>query len=358
MKSVFTCGSGSCCPTPARPRSQGPPPTSGEQVGIDDDASVSTKLTSCFEPLARTPAVYQTAAIGQAWRGILSLLQARGPAKLKPGESDVSRRCRSGRGLRRGRTPGQEGTMTKMWVLAVILTVSLAAAGSAQAPPQAGGTETGLAAVYTRALNGRPTASGQVYDPTKLTAAHKTLPFGTTVRVTNPKNNKSVILRINDRGSRQASHLIGISAAAAARLGIDRTRHTRGDGGSSRSRNRQGHCLRRQGDPHGRPPPALERPAISLTGRFRPLTPKCSKRPRRRAALQTRVAGRRCGRRPVLRQSDTFPPGSKPAPSRSSRCLRANASRWWRRRIGPRRSRSWSAPSTRGAFQCPRPTRP
>ena len=111
--------------------------------------------------------------------------------------------------------------MTKMWVLAVILTVSLAAAGSAQAPPQAGGTETGLAAVYTRALNGRPTASGQVYDPTKLTAAHKTLPFGTTVRVTNPKNNKSVILRINDRGSRQASHLIGISAAAAARLGID-----------------------------------------------------------------------------------------------------------------------------------------
>ena len=112
--------------------------------------------------------------------------------------------------------------MRKTFVLAVILAVALAIAGSAQAPPQAGEKETGLAAVYTRALDGHATASGQVYDPAKLTAAHPTLPFGTTVRVTNPKNHKSVVLRINDRRSKQAAHLIGISAAAAARLGIDR----------------------------------------------------------------------------------------------------------------------------------------
>ena len=109
----------------------------------------------------------------------------------------------------------------KTFELAVMLAAALATAGSAQAPTAAE-KETGLAAVYTRALDGHPTASGQVYDPAKLTAAHPTLPFGTTVRVTNLRNHKSVVLRINDRRSKQAAHLIGISAAAAARLGIDR----------------------------------------------------------------------------------------------------------------------------------------
>ena len=75
-----------------------------------------------------------------------------------------------------------------------------------------GDEETGLAAVYTDALDGHVTASGQLYDKTKFTAAHKTLPCGTTIKVTNPKNNRSVVLRVNDRGpvrGPDAGHLAG-----------------------------------------------------------------------------------------------------------------------------------------------------
>lgn len=56
------------------------------------------------------------------------------------------------------------------------------------------------ASYYSDKLNGRRTASGQKFDNNKLTAAHKTLKFGTKVKVTNPKNKKSVIVTINDRG--------------------------------------------------------------------------------------------------------------------------------------------------------------
>lgn len=111
-------------------------------------------------------------------------------------------------------------TMTKTLMLALTFALSLATHGSAQTPTTPTENETGLAAVYSDALNGRTTASGQVYDREKLTAAHKTLPFGTTVRVTNPKNNKSIVLRINDRGPTQAGRVLDISPAAAARLGI------------------------------------------------------------------------------------------------------------------------------------------
>jgi rare lipoprotein A len=118
--------------------------------------------------------------------------------------------------------PFDERTMTRTLMLALTFAVSLATTLAAQTPATPGGKETGLAAVYTDALNGHTTASGQVYDPTKLTAAHKTLPFGTTVRVTNTKNNKSVVLRITDRGPKQAARVLDISPAAAARLGINR----------------------------------------------------------------------------------------------------------------------------------------
>ena len=80
--------------------------------------------------------------------------------------------------------------------------------------------ETGLAAVYSDKLHGRQTASSERYDRTKLTAAHKTLPFGSKVKVTNTKNNKSVVLRINDRGPTQAGRVLDISPAAAKQLGM------------------------------------------------------------------------------------------------------------------------------------------
>jgi len=84
------------------------------------------------------------------------------------------------------------------------------------------GTETGLAAVYSDRLNGHRTASGKRYHRNALTAAHKTLPFGTHVKVTNAKNGKSVELVINDRGPRQAGRVLDISPAAAKALGFSR----------------------------------------------------------------------------------------------------------------------------------------
>jgi rare lipoprotein A len=78
----------------------------------------------------------------------------------------------------------------------------------------------GLAAVYSDKLNGHKTASGQVFRQSELTAAHPTLAFGTKVKVTNTKNQKSVEVRINDRGPKQTGRVIDLSSAAAAKLGI------------------------------------------------------------------------------------------------------------------------------------------
>jgi rare lipoprotein A len=78
----------------------------------------------------------------------------------------------------------------------------------------------GLAAYYSNRLNGRRTASGQVFDQNALTAAHPTLPFGTKVKVTNTKNNKSVVVRINDRGPTQPGRVVDLSRAAAGKLGM------------------------------------------------------------------------------------------------------------------------------------------
>jgi rare lipoprotein A len=83
-----------------------------------------------------------------------------------------------------------------------------------------GETQTGLAAVYSHRLSGHRTASGQRYNPKALTAAHQTLPFGTKVKVTNVKNGKSVVLRINDRGPTQPNRILDVSAAAAHALGF------------------------------------------------------------------------------------------------------------------------------------------
>ncbi len=101
-----------------------------------------------------------------------------------------------------------------------ILAAAVLAFASGTFAQTVGQTETGLAAVYNDILNGKVTASGQVYDNTALTAAHKTLPFGTRIKVTNPRNQRSVTLRVNDRGPVQAGRILDISPAAAAALGF------------------------------------------------------------------------------------------------------------------------------------------
>src|SRR5687768_6242776 len=80
--------------------------------------------------------------------------------------------------------------------------------------------QTGKASFYADKFEGSPTASGEKYKRNKLTGAHKTLPFGTRVKVTNTANNKSVEVIINDRGPWVENRIIDLSKAAADQLGF------------------------------------------------------------------------------------------------------------------------------------------
>jgi len=76
----------------------------------------------------------------------------------------------------------------------------------------------GKASYYAHKFHGRTTASGEIYDENKMTAAHKTLPFGTMVRVTNLGNGKMVAVKINDRGPFVEGRIIDLSFRAAGDL--------------------------------------------------------------------------------------------------------------------------------------------
>ncbi|MBN1307271.1 MAG: septal ring lytic transglycosylase RlpA family protein [Chitinispirillaceae bacterium] len=78
--------------------------------------------------------------------------------------------------------------------------------------------QTGTATYYGKKFHGRRTASGERYDRRKFTAAHKTLPFGTMVRVTSMSNGKTVTVRVNDRGPLKGGRIIDLSFAAAKAL--------------------------------------------------------------------------------------------------------------------------------------------
>ena len=85
----------------------------------------------------------------------------------------------------------------------------------------------GLASWYGSMWNGRPTASGETFDESQMTAAHKSLPLGTLVRVTNLTSMRSVIVRINDRGAFAPNRVIDLSSAAARELGMMKAGLTR-----------------------------------------------------------------------------------------------------------------------------------
>ena len=78
----------------------------------------------------------------------------------------------------------------------------------------------GLASYYGRKFHGRRTASGEKYHRQQLTAAHRTIPFGTMVKVINLENDQSVIVRINDRGPFVKGRVIDLSYAAAKHIGM------------------------------------------------------------------------------------------------------------------------------------------
>jgi rare lipoprotein A len=90
------------------------------------------------------------------------------------------------------------------------------------AAPRIGDTETGIASWYGAPYHGRPTSSGEIYDQEQLTAAHRTLPFGTWVGVTNLDNGKRVDVRITDRGPFVDGRIIDLSLAAAREIDMIR----------------------------------------------------------------------------------------------------------------------------------------
>ncbi len=111
--------------------------------------------------------------------------------------------------------------------LLAVVTLGDAGPPPEEAPGQAGpaamvavAADTGWASYYGARFAGRSTASGETFDPAKLTAAHRTLPFGTRVRVTSLRNGRAVVVRINDRGPHVPGRLIDLSRAAARRLGM------------------------------------------------------------------------------------------------------------------------------------------
>jgi rare lipoprotein A len=85
------------------------------------------------------------------------------------------------------------------------------------------GAEKGIASVYASKFVGRATASGERLDRTHLTAAHRRLPFGTRLVVTNKQNGRQTIVTVNDRGPHRKGRVIDLSPAAAAQLGLGRT---------------------------------------------------------------------------------------------------------------------------------------
>lgn len=106
---------------------------------------------------------------------------------------------------------------------AAVIAVFMAFAVHEAHAGKAGQSFSGVASWYGGKFHGRKTANGERYDMNKLTAAHKSLPFGTRVKVTNRKNGRSVIVRINDRGPYAGKRVIDLSRKAAEAVGMIRS---------------------------------------------------------------------------------------------------------------------------------------
>jgi rare lipoprotein A len=103
-------------------------------------------------------------------------------------------------------------------VSAVALLTSWGIFAGLMVPAYSSSAKPGIAAIYS--YRGSRTASGELARPGGLTAAHRTLPFGTRVRVTNRRNGRTVVVRINDRGPFTRGRVIDLTPAAASQLGF------------------------------------------------------------------------------------------------------------------------------------------
>jgi rare lipoprotein A len=108
-------------------------------------------------------------------------------------------------------------------VYALIVTAFVPAQVIKTAMPAGAFSQEGIASWYGAEFEGKPTASGEIFNASRFTAAHPTLPFGTMLKVTNKHNNKTVTVRINDRGPFVSARIIDLSRAAAQELDMIRT---------------------------------------------------------------------------------------------------------------------------------------
>ena len=110
----------------------------------------------------------------------------------------------------------------KRRIVTVATLVVLAYGCATTAPPPETQPEAmhGMASWYGEEFAGRTTANGEIFDPALLTAAHRTIPFGTILEITNPKTRQSVWVRVNDRGPYIANRVIDLSYAAAQKIGL------------------------------------------------------------------------------------------------------------------------------------------
>lgn len=109
--------------------------------------------------------------------------------------------------------------MKSTFFVVVAISALLSFGGMTPAPAQNAKSQSGIASVYSTE-SGNKTASGQRLNPGALTAAHRSLPFGTKVRVTNKRNGKSVVVTINDRGPFIKGRIIDLTPASAAAIGL------------------------------------------------------------------------------------------------------------------------------------------
>ena len=106
----------------------------------------------------------------------------------------------------------------KRITMLLFVAIGITAFSSAQTPGFESFRQEGIASWYGREFDGRPTASGEIFNSALFTAAHPTLPFGTLLTVTNMQNNLQVTVRVNDRGPFVATRIIDLSMAAAEAL--------------------------------------------------------------------------------------------------------------------------------------------
>jgi len=108
----------------------------------------------------------------------------------------------------------------RVTLVALFVVLAYGCASTRPQPEKEPGPLLGIASWYGEEFAGRTTANGEIFDPALLTAAHRTLPFGTILEVSNPKTQQSVWVRVNDRGPYIANRIIDLSYAAAQKIGL------------------------------------------------------------------------------------------------------------------------------------------